>query len=615
MAQGKTSISKIAVWILLGLLFVGLSLGFGLDGLGGTIRTVGKVGDKHIDVQTYANTLQREMQAVGQQTGTPLTFARAQAIGLDQAVLAQLVRARALDYEAGEMGLSVGDEVIRDEILNIPAFRGLDGSFDRDAYRFALDQQGTSEADFETTLREEVSRSILQGAIVSGMQMPDTYARTLVSFLGETRDFTWVRLGQADLETDLPDPSDEVLRAYYEENLGDYELPETKRITYAVLLPDMILDSMEVEETTLRAEYEARADQYNQPERRLVERLVYLNAEAAERAAAQLEVDGTTFEALVAERGLELGDIDMGDVSRLELDAAGEAVFNAEVGDVVGPLPSSLGPALFRVNAVLPAQIVTFEEAAPELQQELSIAAARRQVEVLAEEFDNMLAGGATLEELDAETDMQLGTIDWYPALGEGIAAYDGFRDAAVDLTQDDFPEIVQLDEGGIFAMRMEELLPPRPAPFEEAKLNVQGNWEAEQSEARLTAKAEALLPALEAGESFASQSLDSIVETELDRSAFVQGTPPEFMTSVFEMEPGDVRIIPGYGAVLVVRLDAINPAADSPEVQAETEALSAELGQIMAGEIFNIFGEDVVLRAGTQINQQALDAVHVNFP
>ncbi|MEM8655602.1 MAG: peptidyl-prolyl cis-trans isomerase [Pseudomonadota bacterium] len=615
MAKSKTSISKIAVWILLGLLFVGLSLGFGLDGLGGTVRTVGKVGDKYIDVQTYANTLQREMQAVGQQTGTPLTFARAQSIGLDRAVLAQLVRARALDHEAGEMGLSVGDETIRDEILNIPAFRGLDGAFDRDAYRFALDQQGTSEAEFETQLREEVSRTILQGAIVSGITMPDTYARTLVSFLGETRDFTWVRLGQSDLETDLPDPSDEVLRAYYDENLGDYELPETKRITYAVLLPDMILDSMEVEEATLRAEFDARADQYNQPERRLVERLVYLDADAAERAAAQLEVDGTTFEALVTERGLELGDIDLGDVTRLELDAAGEAVFNAEVGDVVGPLPSSLGPALFRVNGVLPAQRTTFEEAEPQLRQEVAMDAARRQVAVLAEEFDNLLAGGATLEELDAETDMRLASIDWFPASGDGIAAYNGFRDAALQLTADDFPEIVQLDDGGIVAMRLEEILPPRPAPFEEAKLNVQGNWEAEQTEARLTEKAKAVLPTLEAGESFASQSLDSIVETDLDRGAFVQGTPPEFMTTVFEMDPGDVRILPGYGAVLMVRLDAINPLGDTEEAQAETTALSAEMGQILAGEIFNIFGEDVVLRAGTQINQQALDAVHVNFP
>lgn len=201
MAKGSNNLSKTAVWILLALLILGLA-GFGATNLSGTIRTVGQVGDKHIDVQTYAQTLQREIQAVSQQTGSALTFARAQAIGLDQAVLARLVRARALDHEAEQMGLSVGDETLRDEILNIPSFRGLDGNFDRDAYRFALDQSGSSEAEFETQLREEVARSLLQGAIMSGVTMPDTYAETLVSFLGETRDFTWVRLGQSDLETD-----------------------------------------------------------------------------------------------------------------------------------------------------------------------------------------------------------------------------------------------------------------------------------------------------------------------------------------------------------------------------------------------------------------------------
>ena len=193
--------------------------------------------------------------------------------------------------------------------------------------------------------------------------MPETYASTLVSFLGETRDFTWVRLGQADLAEPLREISPEELRTFYEDNLDDYELPETKRITFAVLTPDMIVDSMEIDEATLRSEYDARLNEFNSPERRLVERLVYLDADAADRAAAQLEVGGTTFETLVEDRGLALSDIDLGDVSRLELDAAGEDVFNAEVGDVVGPLPSTLGPALFRVNGVLPAQSISFEDA------------------------------------------------------------------------------------------------------------------------------------------------------------------------------------------------------------------------------------------------------------
>ena len=157
--------------------------------------------------------------------------------------------------------------------------------------------------------------------------------------------------------------------------------------------------------------------------------------------------------------------------------------------------------------------------------------------------------------------------------------------------------------------------MPPRPAPFEDAELNVRANGEAAQTEERLTAQAETALPALEGGDSFAEQGLDAILEIDLDRSAFVQGTPPAFMPAVFEMEVGEVRIIQGFGSVLVVRLDKITPVETNDEVTTETQALSAEIGQSVATELFSLFGEDVVLRAGPQINQQALDAVHVNFP
>jgi peptidyl-prolyl cis-trans isomerase D len=614
MAKGANNLSKTAVWILMGLLILGLG-GFGATSLTGTLRTIGQVGDKHIDIDTYARTLSQEIQAASSRAGAQLTFAQAQSIGVDREVLARMVRARALDHEAEQMGLSVGDARLRDEILNIPSFQGVDGSFDRDAYAFALEQAGTSEAAFETQLREEVARSLLQGAIMGGMTMPDTYAETLVGFLGETRDFTWVRLGATDLVEPLPTPSDAELQSYYEANLDDYQLPETKRITYTVLLPDSLIDQIVLDEDDLRSEYDLRNDQFNQPERRLVERLVYLDEDEANRAAAQLDVGGTTFEALVTERGLSLSDIDLGDVSLVELEAAGDAVFGAQVGDVVGPLASPLGPALFRVNAVLAAQNTSFEQAEPLIRQDLAADAARRQVDVLAEEYDDMLAGGATLEELADETDMELGTIDWFPSLTDDIAAYDGFRDAAAALTLDNFPEIVQLGDGGIVAMQLEELQAPRPAPLGDVQQNVSRNFEAEQTQARLTKQAEALLPALQTGESFASQSLDATVEENLGRQAFVQGMPPAFMTDVFDMATGDVRIVPGFGTVFVVRLDKINPLGSTDEAQQQITSLSNEIGQLLAAEVFDVFGQDVVLRAGPQINQQALDAVHVNFP
>ncbi len=61
----------------------------------------------------------------------------------------------------------------------------------------------------------------------------------------------------------------------------------------------------------------------------------------------------TTFEQVVAERGLALADIDLGEQARDDLGAAGDAIFALDEPGVVGPLPSDLGPALYRMNAIL----------------------------------------------------------------------------------------------------------------------------------------------------------------------------------------------------------------------------------------------------------------------
>jgi peptidyl-prolyl cis-trans isomerase D len=613
MATAKTA-SKTFVWIIIGLAMLGLG-GFGATNLSGTIRTIGTVGDKHIDVNEYARQLSQEIQQVESQTGQRLPFARVQEIGLDQAVLRRLVSARALDFEAAQLGLSVGDETLRDQIVDIPAFQGVNGSFDPEGYTFALEQSGTSKLEFETRLREETARTLLQGAMVGGVVMPDSYVTTLVNYIGETRNFTWARLASADLDTPLPTATEDDLKAYFEENISDFMLPETKQVTYVHLSPDALIQGIEIPEEELTAEFEARANIYNRPERRLVERLVYLDDDGANQAAAALEVEGTTFEALVQERGLELTDIDLGDVDRLSLDGAGEAVFNAEVGDVVGPLPSNLGPALFRVNGVLPAVVTTYEDAKPELQLILGADRARRLVSTQAQDFDDLLAGGATLEELADETDMELGTLDWFDGNGEGLGAYVAFAQAARAVTSDDFPEIENLADGGVFALRLDAELPVRPSTFEAAREQVAANWENHQLETRLNEQAAVLVPQLEAGTDFAGLNLTPTTEIEQTRTGFVNGTPPSFMEGIFAMEQGEIAVVDSFGTVLVVRLDTINPAESNENVEALRTQLQGQVTQTLARDLYDIYSRDTVLRAGQDINPQSLAAVHVNFP
>lgn len=613
MATGN-SFSKTFVWIIMGLAMVGLG-GFGASNLSGNIRTIGTVGDKHINVNEYARQLGQEIRAVEAQTGQRLPFARVQEIGLDQAVLQQIVSARALDHEATQLGLSIGDDRLRDQIVEIPAFQGIDGAFDREGYTFALEQSGTTEAEFETRLREETARTLLQGAMASGVVMPDTYVSTLINYIGETRTFTWARLASADLDAPLETASEDELKAYFNENIDEFMLPPTKRITYAHLSPDALIQSIEVAESEMRAEFEARSDQYNRPERRLVERLVYLDQEGADQAAAALEVSGTTFETLVQERGLQLADIDLGDVDRLSLDAAGEAVFGAQVGDVVGPLPSNLGPALFRINGILPEQTTTFEEAEPQLQEILAADRARRMVALQSQDYDDLLAGGATLEELAEETDLELGTLDWFDGNGEGLGAYIAFANVARALTSEDFPEIENLEDGGVFAMRLDEELPARPSEFESSRELVVANWETNQLETRLNAQAAVLVPQLESGTDFDGVGLVPTQEVDLMRSASVGGTPPSFLADVFTMQAGEIKIIDSFGTVLVARLDAINPAASNEEVDSLREQMQTQVSQALARDLYNIYSRDTVFRAGQQIDPRSLAAVHHNFP
>ncbi len=609
----SSSLSKTAVWILLGLLILGLG-GFGAANLSGNLRSLGTVGDKQVSVQQYARGVQQALRELNRQTGQAVSFSQAQAMGLDRSVLQQLIRERALDHESELMGLSVGDETLRDRILEISAFDGIDGEFDREGYRQSLRQAGLTETEFETAMREEAARTLLQGAVLSGVQMPESYARTLVNYVRQERDFTWTLLDDATLDAEIATPDEATLTAYFEANRDDYILPPSKSITYARLSPDALIDQVEVSEAELREAYESRMDEFNQPERRLIERLVFADQEAADQAAAALEVGGTSFEALVEERGLALSDVDLGDVSQQELGAAGTAVFDAEVFDVVGPAPSSLGPALYRVNGVLPAQNVTFQEAQAELRDALAADRAIRLVEAQAEDFDNRLAGGSTLEQLAEETDMTLGQIFWTEGSTDDIAAYEAFRDVAASVTAEDFPKIEQLADGGIFAARLDDQLPQRPAEFADVADQVAQDWRADQVTERLTSLAEAALPQIEETGDFTASGFDAMVETDQIRSGFIPDTPRGFMAAVFEMTEGETRIISGEGTVAIVRLDAINTPEDDADAQAIIAGVREQQSNALARGLFNIYADDVLLRAGQNIDPRAVAAVNVNF-
>ncbi|MFX0544201.1 peptidyl-prolyl cis-trans isomerase [Roseovarius sp. S1116L3] len=608
------SISKSAMWVLMGLLILGLG-GFGVTNLGGGITRVGTVGDTEITIDEYARALRAEVNAAVAETGAPLPFAEAEARGLPQRVLSRLVSQAAIEDEAARMGISVGDATLGRQIMDIPGFQGVDGQFDREGYRFALERAGLSEAQFEEDVRAETASTLVQGAVIAGVSTPAAYTDSLLDYIAEERDVTFAALGRGDLNSGLPVPTDEDLETYYQANIPQFTVPETQRITYAWLTPEMIIDEVEVDEAALREAYDARAAEFNQPERRLVERLVYPTAEAAEAARAELDAGEATFDDLVEARGLTLQDVDMGDVDEAELGAAGEPVFGAASGDVVGPVETSLGPALFRMNAVLQEQITTFEEAESELRDALANDRAARVIDASIEGTNDLLAGGATIENLGDETQMETGTIDWRSGMSEGIAGYAAFRDAAANLQVGDFPEVLNLGDGGIFAMRLDEVVEPTVQPLEEVQQQVAAAWARDALIEALRAQAGELIAQLEDGASFEDVGLTPRTGKGITRQGFQAGTPPGTIPAIFAMNEGDVTMVNGEDRLFIVRLDsAAVPESEGDELDRIRSSLQDSAAGDIAQDLYQALADDIRARAGITLDQQAIAAVHANF-
>ncbi len=602
------------IWILMAMLILGLG-GFGARNFGASNAAIGSVGDREIGVRDYARAVSREMQAASAQLQQPVNFETARQLGLDQNVLSRLLASAALEGEAARLGISVGDAAVRDRLVTFPAFQGLDGKFDRDAYKLALQQEGLSEAEFEAKIRDETARTVIQDAAVSATASPAALDDTITAWATETRSFTLAELLPSDLPAPVAAPDEAQIKTYYDAHPAPYTKPETRNITYVWLSPEMVAGKVTLDDAALHKAYEARIDEYVTPERRLVEKLVYPDEATAKAAKARFDAGEIDFAGLAKERGLELADVDLGDVAKEDLGAAGDAVFALTAPGVVGPIETEFGPALFAMNGILDAQTVTFDEAREELAAEASLDQARRMIADESNTLEDLLATGATLEDVAKETDMELATMAFDKTSEEGIAAYPAFRDAAQAATAEDFPQLVPLDDGGVFALRLDSIDPPAVRPLDEVRDQVVADWTKDQTQAELKKMADDIAAA---STDPAALEASGLVVTRYDdfaRGGFIDKTPPEVVQRAFTMADGTTAAVETQGRVFLIALSAVN-AADptAPEVVQLRGQVATQMSQSIAQDMFQLYTEAVEARAGIKLDQNAIAAVNAQL-
>tara|TARA_A200000113_G_scaffold225939_1_gene248884 strand:+ start:3666 stop:5492 length:1827 start_codon:yes stop_codon:yes gene_type:complete len=607
MTKSKTSVSKIFVWILLGFLFVGL-IGFGTGNLSGNVKTIGKIGDTDITVNQYVRSLQSELRNTSQQFGQQLTLQQLQAFGIQQRVLSRLVTDKLLENEATKLSLSVDDNSVRDTIISLNAFKGPDGAFNQDAYNYALENAGYTSAEFEEEIRAETARNILSQSILSGNTINNIQAELLAAFLLETRSFNIQVLTADSVEFIAEIPTDEELKEFLDKNTEQYVVPESKMISYAILEPEMLSDGVPVDDGILQNIYEEKKNEYNKPEKRTIDRLSFLSADEASSAISKIKNNDTNFDELSLERGLTGEDVAYGTFSKQNLADASEEIFSAQLGEVVGPVETDLGPVIFRVREIIAAESTSFNDAKNSLAKEYALSAAKKLVDEKIEESQNLLAAGGTLEDLVGEVGFKIEKILFNEETDMPVLKDQTFYKSAQNTDIGEFPEIKELSNGGLFALRVDNVVAARTKTIKEVRSELETAIKKQKIQSKLDQTAKDRLK----NNWYKGEILRFNNKT---RDTILPDMPENVITEIFNLEIGKGSVVSGDQKSYILRLKNVSEADLSTDnAKLLLSQIKNQINKSLSADLFESFANMARINSKLDINEQALNAVHSSF-
>ena len=615
---GQTAVGKAIATIFFGALIVS----FAIWGIGDIFRvtpasTVAEVGSTSISVNQVRNAYTNEMQRLGRQFRTVITAEQARTFGLDQQVVNTLVTEAVLAEQAKQMGLSVSDQLVAASIMNNPTFKGADGQFNRALFDQALRNVGLSEAGFVQEQRAAMARLHLAEAIAGDINVPVAAKEAMHRYASERRAASYVLLNQA-AAGEIPAATPEQLQSFFNERRSEFRAPEYRAVNVMALDAAALAKPETVSDADARQAYEQQKARYGSPERRTIQQITFSSPAEAEAAAAKLK-EGTTFEALAAERNVSPGSLELGTFTKAEMldQAVADAAFALEQGATSAPVTGRFGPVLVRVTQIQPEAVRPFEEVAAELRQGLAVQRAQGQIERIHDEIEDLRAGAKPLADIAKEKGL---TLIQVPAVDAGgldkagnpvnIPEKDPVVKAAFasDIGVDN--EALRTGTGYVW-YDVTGIEASREKTLDEVRDQVAARWREDQVAQRLSEKARQMTERLDKGEAIEAVAQDagaSVVNaTDLARNTAKDDLTAEAVNRIFAVPVGKAgNAANGADSRAVFKVTA----ATVPPLVTTTQAAQNVENQLRTG-----FGDDLISQyiaqvrqdLGVRINQQAL--------
>lgn len=493
--------------ILIGLLVISFAV-FGMsDILQGQISSsVVKAGGRSVSDQDFRREYDRWRQNAEQQMGQPITPQMAADNGVIAGLLEQIASRESLAEMFGRMGVRPGDNLVADQMRQIPAFFDpLSGRFDKNLMEQALSAANLNSDQFVAQLKDEIAQQHFASGLASGLRAPRAYGALAAMVDREERDLGYFQITPSSVEAPGA-PSDEQLQAFMQENADQLRMPEFRVLSLVRFAPRPQDLTANVTQADLEARFNFRRDTLSQPETRTLVQIPARDQATAARIAQRLR-QGEAPAAVAQDLGVEPVTYDSRPRSAIADRKVAEAAFALADGAVSDPIAGDLGLSVVKVTAVTPGRTPTLEEVRPMLEAEIRRDQAAEKVYERTQAYEEAHMGGATL----AEAAQAAGaTVITLPAVSQQGRDQDGqpvqgvtpkVLETAFALAEGADSDLTELTDGEYFAVRAERIIPAALPPINEVRPLLTQVWMQREMLRRLEAKANELAEAVRGGQ------------------------------------------------------------------------------------------------------------------
>jgi len=613
----KSGISKFLLFSLMAMAVFGLVLVDISSYFQGNIgsSTVAKIGNQKLSALEFDRDVRRVLERQGLDAPT------AYQLGMINQILNAQISDHLMSRANYDAGLLVSDDIVAEQIRRLVAPYVSADLPAREALKRLLANQGMSEAQFVEGLRAELGKTIIRNALqLSSLYATDQEARDLNLYQGETRTVKSIYFPYSAIK-DIGEAPEETLQSYYNAGKERYAISETRSFTVAILSPSELQKNITPSEDEIKALYEEEKLRFTAPERRTIEQVLFTDEEGAQAVVDKVKNKMPLKEAAKGSY-IATGTFEQKDFATKIPEKIAAQTFNAQKGDVIGPVQTALGWHVLVLKDILQPVVKPYAEVKEELRLDLLQAEMSDKLISLSGDIDDQLAGGSTLEDVAKSMNLTLKSYGPLRQDATAVTEKDFGKDqgaiikTAFEIEEGESAPVIELSDGRYAVVRTDEITEKSYKKFEDVKADLKSIWVNERQQTLNKEKADAALKELQEEkktlEQIAAENGLGVKSYNLKRGDDVQApfTPPA-KANFFNIEKGALAVTSAKDGLIIGQVVSIN-MPDAGKIPAEKIAAAKEgLAQASANDTMNDYLTYLNRKYKVKINQPLLEKTY----